>query len=42
VDLKSALAEPMLDAEKWKNPPIPWHAAKTQLAIQLEDRFVLS
>jgi putative transposase len=29
-------------AEKWKNPPISWHAAKTQLAIQFEDRFVLS
>jgi putative transposase len=26
----------------WKNPPISWHAAKTQLAIQFEDRFVLS
>ena len=29
-------------AEKWKNPPISWHAAKAQLAIQFEDRFVLS
>jgi putative transposase len=29
-------------AEKWKNPPITWHAAKAQLAIQFEDRFVLS
>jgi putative transposase len=28
--------------ENWKNPPISWHAAKTQLAIQFEDRFVLS
>jgi putative transposase len=28
-------------AEKWKSPPITWHAAKTQLAIQFEDRFVL-
>ena len=28
--------------EKWKNPPISWHAAKAQLAIQFEDRFVLS
>jgi putative transposase len=27
-------------AEKWKNPPITWHAAKAQLAIQFEDRFV--
>jgi len=29
-------------AEKWKKPPITWHAAKAQLAIQFEDRFVLS
>jgi len=29
-------------AAKWKNPPITWHAAKAQLAIQFEDRFVLS
>ena len=29
-------------AEKWKNPPISWHAAKAQLAIQFEERFVLS
>ena len=29
-------------AEKWKNPPVSWHAAKAQLAIQFEDRFVLS
>jgi putative transposase len=28
--------------ENWKNPPISWHAAKAQLAIQFEDRFVLS
>jgi transposase-like protein len=28
--------------EGWKNPPISWHAAKAQLAIQLEERFVLS
>ena len=27
---------------KWKNPPIAWHAAKTQLALQFEDRFVMS
>lgn len=26
---------------KWKNPPIAWHAAKTQLALQFEDRFVM-
>ena len=24
---------------RWKNPPIAWQAAKTQLAIQFEDRF---
>ena len=29
-------------AEKWKNPPVTWHAAKAQLAIQFDDRFVLS
>lgn len=29
-------------AERWKSPPISWHAAKAQLAIQFEDRFVLS
>ncbi len=29
-------------AEKWKNPPPAWHAARAQLAIQFEDRFVLS
>jgi putative transposase len=29
-------------AGKRKNPPISWHAAKAQLAIQFEDRFVLS
>ena len=28
--------------EGWKNPPISWHAAKAQLAIQFEERFVLS
>jgi putative transposase len=27
---------------RWKNPPITWHAAKTQLAIQFEDRFILT
>ena len=26
---------------RWKNPPISWQAAKAQLAIQFEDRFVL-
>jgi putative transposase len=29
-------------AENWKNPPISWHAAEAQLAIQFGDRFVLS
>jgi putative transposase len=29
-------------AEKWKNAPISWHAAKAQLAIQFDARFVLS
>lgn len=28
--------------EKWKNPPISWHPAKTQLAIQFESRFVVN
>jgi putative transposase len=28
--------------ENWKNPPISWHAAKAQLAIQFGDRLVLS
>src|SRR5882762_3130435 len=27
---------------RWKNPPISWHAAKTQLAIQFEQRFTLT
>jgi putative transposase len=27
---------------RWKNPPISWQAAKAQLAIQFEDRFVLA
>lgn len=27
---------------RWKNPPIFWHAAKAQLAIQFEDRFVVT
>lgn len=26
----------------WRNPPISWHAAKVQLAIEFEDRFVSS
>ena len=29
-------------ADRWKSPPISWHAAKAQLAIQFEDRFVFS
>lgn len=27
---------------KWKSPPIYWHAAKVQLAIQFEERFILT
>jgi putative transposase len=27
---------------RWKNPPVTWQAAKTQMAIQFEDRFVLA
>ena len=27
---------------KWKRPPIQWHAAKAQLAIQLGERFNMS
>jgi putative transposase len=27
---------------KWKNPPIQWHAAKAQFAIQFEERFVMT
>ncbi|WP_200835611.1 transposase, partial [Spiribacter roseus] len=26
---------------KWKRPPVQWHAGKTQLAIQFDDRVVL-
>lgn len=29
-------------AAKWKKPPITWHAAKAQFAIQFEDRFVIT
>jgi putative transposase len=29
-------------AEKWKSPPIAWHAAKAQFAVQFENRFVMS
>jgi hypothetical protein len=28
--------------EKWKNPPLSWHAANAQLAIQFKQRFVVS
>ena len=28
--------------ENWKRPPISWHAAKAQLAIQFGERFVFS
>ena len=27
---------------KWKSPPIYWHAAKAQLALQFQDRFIIS
>jgi putative transposase len=27
---------------RWKNPPVTWQAAKAQMAIQFEDRFVLT
>jgi putative transposase len=27
---------------KWKSPPISWHAAKAQLALQFQDRFIIS
>ena len=27
---------------KWKSPPIYWHAAKAQLAMQFQDRFIIS
>jgi putative transposase len=27
-------------AETWKNPPIAWHEAKAQLAIQFQKCFV--
>jgi transposase-like protein len=27
---------------KWKNAPIQWHAAKAQVAIQFEERFVMT
>jgi hypothetical protein len=26
---------------KWPNPPISWHAARTQLALQFENRFAM-
>jgi len=29
-------------AKKWKSPPIAWHAAKAQFAIQFKERFVIS
>ena len=28
--------------EKWKNPPITWHSARAQLAIQFGERFTLT
>lgn len=27
--------------QKWKSPPITWHAAKAQFALQFDDRFIL-
>ena len=27
---------------RWKSPPISWQAAKAQLAIQFEERFILA
>ena len=27
---------------RWKNPPISWHPAKAPLAIQFEERFLLT
>ncbi|MBV5819022.1 IS256 family transposase [Pseudomonas aeruginosa] len=27
---------------KWKSPPIYWHAARAQLAIQFEERFIVN
>jgi hypothetical protein len=27
---------------RWKNLPVMWQAAKAQLAIQFEDRFILA
>ena len=28
--------------QKWKNPPISWHAASAQLAVQFENRFIVN
>ncbi len=28
--------------KRWKNPPIAWQAAKAQLALQFEERFLLT
>jgi putative transposase len=28
--------------KRWKSPPISWHAAKAQMAIQFEERFLLT
>jgi transposase-like protein len=27
---------------KWKSPPISWHAAKAQFALQFQDRFIIN
>ena len=34
--------EAQIRAAKWKRPPKEWHAAKSQLAIQFGERFMLS
>jgi putative transposase len=26
----------------WKSPPISWHAAKAQFALQFQDRFIIN
>jgi len=28
--------------KRWKSPPISWQAAKAQMAIQFEERFLLT
>ena len=31
-----------VEKRRWNNPPIAWQAAKAQLAIQFEERFLLA